>query len=82
MVRYICYRRRAMIRSFRTGTAAAQNHPVIRICSKCGALLLDDSGKCSFCDIPDAEVRNTTIFASPWASVRPFSTLKTIPVPT
>jgi uncharacterized RDD family membrane protein YckC len=45
-----------MIPSFRTGTSAAQKHPVIRICSKCGALLLDDSGKCSFCDIADAEV--------------------------
>jgi len=31
---------------------------VIRICSKCGALLLDDSGECSFCDIPDADVAN------------------------
>ena len=32
-----------------TGTSAAQNGPVIRICSKCGALLLDDRGNCSFC---------------------------------
>ena len=31
---------------------------MIRICSKCGALLLDDSGECSFCDIPDADVAN------------------------
>jgi uncharacterized RDD family membrane protein YckC len=34
---------------------------VIRICSKCGALLLDDSGKCSFCDIPDGEAENNDI---------------------
>jgi uncharacterized RDD family membrane protein YckC len=32
-----------------TGTSAAQNGPVIRICSKCGALLLEDKGNCSFC---------------------------------
>jgi uncharacterized RDD family membrane protein YckC len=31
---------------------------VIRICSKCGALLLDDSGQCSFCDVPNAEIAN------------------------
>jgi uncharacterized RDD family membrane protein YckC len=65
MVRYTCHRRRAIIRSFRTGTAAAQNHPVIRICPKCGALLLDDSGKCSFCDIPDAEVENNNDVRQP-----------------
>jgi uncharacterized RDD family membrane protein YckC len=28
---------------------------VIRICSKCGALLLDDTESCSFCDIPAVE---------------------------
>jgi uncharacterized RDD family membrane protein YckC len=28
---------------------------VIRICSKCGALLLDDTESCSFCDVPAAE---------------------------
>jgi len=28
---------------------------VIRICSKCGALLLDDTGTCSFCDVPAPE---------------------------
>jgi uncharacterized RDD family membrane protein YckC len=38
---------------------------VIRICSKCGALLLDDSGKCSFCDIPDAEVDNNSEIRQP-----------------
>src|ERR1700756_986978 len=65
MARYICYRRRAIMRSFRTGTAAAQNHPVIRICSKCGALLLDDSGKCSFCDISDAQVKNHSDIRQP-----------------
>ncbi|HVB58440.1 MAG TPA: RDD family protein [Candidatus Acidoferrales bacterium] len=26
---------------------------MIRICSKCGALLLEDASKCCFCDIPD-----------------------------
>ncbi len=39
--------------TFPTGTSAAQNGPVIRICSKCGALLLEDAGKCCFCDVPD-----------------------------
>jgi len=28
---------------------------VIRICSKCGALLLDDTESCSFCDVPAVE---------------------------
>jgi uncharacterized RDD family membrane protein YckC len=32
--------------------SAAQNGPVIRICPKCGALLLDDSEACSFCSRP------------------------------
>jgi uncharacterized RDD family membrane protein YckC len=32
--------------------SAAQNGPVIRICPKCGALLLDKSEKCSICEIP------------------------------
>jgi uncharacterized RDD family membrane protein YckC len=36
---------------------------VIRICSKCGALLLDDSGNCSFCDIPDPEIANNFLQA-------------------
>jgi uncharacterized RDD family membrane protein YckC len=31
--------------------SAAQNGPVIRICSKCGALLLDKTEKCSICEI-------------------------------
>ena len=35
-----------------TGTSAAQNGPVIRICSKCGALLLDTKQGCSFCSTP------------------------------
>jgi uncharacterized RDD family membrane protein YckC len=43
-----------MIRSFHW-TSAAQNGPVIRICSKCGALLLDDTESCSFCDVPAVE---------------------------
>lgn len=33
-----------------TGTPAAQNTPVIHICPKCGALLLEDAEICSFCD--------------------------------
>jgi uncharacterized RDD family membrane protein YckC len=43
-----------MIRAFHW-TSAAQNGPVIRICSKCGALLLDDTESCSFCDVPAVE---------------------------
>lgn len=35
-----------------TGTSAAQNGPVIRICPKCGALLLDKNENCSICEIP------------------------------
>jgi uncharacterized RDD family membrane protein YckC len=37
------------------GTSAAQNGPVIRICSQCGALSLEDVEKCSFCDFPFVE---------------------------
>jgi uncharacterized RDD family membrane protein YckC len=33
-----------------TGTTAAQNGPVIQICSHCGALLLEPAEKCTFCD--------------------------------
>src|SRR5271170_4465489 len=43
-----------MIRAFHW-TSAAQNGPVIRICSKCGALLLDDTESCSFCAVAAAE---------------------------
>jgi uncharacterized RDD family membrane protein YckC len=46
-----------MISAVPTGTPAAQNGPVIRICSKCGALLLDDSESCSFCSAPPEHVR-------------------------
>ena len=35
-----------------TGTTAAQNGPVIQICSQCGALLLEPAEKCTFCDSP------------------------------
>jgi uncharacterized RDD family membrane protein YckC len=38
------------LRPFLTGTSAAQNGPVIQICPKCGALLLEDTDRCSFCD--------------------------------
>jgi uncharacterized RDD family membrane protein YckC len=44
-----------MMHEFLTGTSAAQNGPVIRICSKCGALLLEDTLQCSFCEAPAAE---------------------------
>ncbi len=40
------------LRPFLTGTSAAQNGPVIQICPKCGALLLEDTETCSFCDGP------------------------------
>ena len=40
------------LRPFLTGTSAAQNGPVIQICSKCGALLLEETDICSFCDGP------------------------------
>jgi uncharacterized RDD family membrane protein YckC len=43
------------LRPFLTGTSAAQNGPVIQICSKCGALLLEDADVCSFCDAPLVE---------------------------
>src|SRR5271170_8488313 len=43
-----------MIRSFHW-SSAAQNGPVIRICSKCGALLLDDTESCSFCAVAAVE---------------------------
>jgi uncharacterized RDD family membrane protein YckC len=33
---------------------------VIRICSQCGALSLEDVEKCSFCDFPFAETRTTS----------------------
>jgi uncharacterized RDD family membrane protein YckC len=33
-------------------SSAAQNGPVIRICSKCGALLLNESARCSLCEAP------------------------------
>ena len=35
--------------------SAAQNGRVIRICSNCGALLLEDSENCSFCNRPPVE---------------------------
>lgn len=35
-----------------TGTTAAQNGPVIQICSHCGALLLEPAENCTFCDAP------------------------------
>jgi len=37
------------------GTSAAQNGPMMRICPKCGALLLEDTEGCSICDNPSAE---------------------------
>ncbi len=44
-----------MMLAFLTGTSAAQNGPVIRICPKCGALLLDDTDSCSFCSAEASE---------------------------
>jgi uncharacterized RDD family membrane protein YckC len=35
--------------------SAAQNGPVIRICPKCGALLLRQNVKCSVCEVPSEE---------------------------
>jgi uncharacterized RDD family membrane protein YckC len=48
-------RPRATIAAFRHWNTAAQNGPVIQICSHCGALLLEDVENCSFCDAPLAE---------------------------
>src|SRR5277367_1906560 len=64
-----------MIRPFHW-TSAAQNGPVIRICSKCGALLLDDTGSCSFCDVPaveDSEILEPVVAGavSPGETVEP-----------
>ena len=47
------------------GSSAAQKRPVIRICSKCGALLLDDSESCSFCAVESAENRRTANVPEP-----------------
>src|SRR5271155_6015023 len=46
---------RATIALFRHWNTAAQNGPVIQICSHCGALLLEDVENCTFCDAPLAE---------------------------
>jgi uncharacterized RDD family membrane protein YckC len=46
---------RANMVVFRHWNTAAQNGPVIQICSHCGALLLEDVENCSFCDAPLAE---------------------------
>ena len=46
---------RATIAAFLHWNTAAQNGPVIQICSHCGALLLEDVENCSFCDAPLAE---------------------------
>jgi len=58
---------RAIIFAVPTGTSAAQNGPVIRICSKCGALLLDDSESCSFCAVDAAENRRALKVPEPVA---------------
>ncbi len=39
-----------------TGITAAQNGPVIIICSHCGALLLEPTDKCALCDAPLVDV--------------------------
>ena len=46
---------RATIALFRHWNTAAQNGPVIQICSHCGALLLEDVENCTFCEAPLAE---------------------------
>ena len=54
-----------------TGTPAAQNTPVIHICPKCGALLLEDAEICSFCDaslVPHGEVQKPIAVAAVAAS--------------
>jgi uncharacterized RDD family membrane protein YckC len=51
----VALRQRATIAVFRHWNTAAQNGPVIQICSHCGALLLEDVENCSFCDAPLAE---------------------------
>lgn len=43
-----------------TGTTAAQNGPVIQICSQCGALLLEPAENCTFCDAPLAVASDET----------------------
>src|SRR5271163_2794648 len=53
--RGLLLRTRATIAVFRHWNTAAQNGPVIQICSHCGALLLEDVENCSFCDAPLAE---------------------------
>ena len=52
-----CYDRRRSD----TGISAAQNRPVIRICSKCGALLVDDNQYCTFCEVPPTETENEEV---------------------
>jgi len=44
--------RRVIMSGVPTGTSAAQNGPVIRICPNCGALLLEDARNCTFCELP------------------------------
>jgi uncharacterized RDD family membrane protein YckC len=57
---------RGMISAFLTGTSAAQNVPVIRICQKCGALLMDDAEGCSFCQ----DSTENSHFLQPAAALR------------
>ena len=40
-------------------TSAAQNGPVIRICPKCGALLLNESAQCSLCELSPEDAPQT-----------------------
>lgn len=49
--------------------SAAQNGPVIRICPKCGALLLDDTDSCSFCSA-EASEKNSGFLESAGTSAR------------
>lgn len=47
-----------------TGTSAAQNVQVIHTCSKCGAILFEDTSRCSFCDAPLTEAARPDEFAA------------------
>lgn len=62
---------RASIARFDQRTSAAQNGPVIHICSQCGALLLEDVERCSVCDAPLAANGESTERDGVRLAVRP-----------
>jgi len=54
------------------GTSAAQNGQVIHKCPKCGGLLFEDAGSCSFCDSPLSATPEQEEFATvPSTDVEP-----------